>query len=99
MNFESFDQHDAEGQDEETKEEQEYAEPDYRMTEIDDDDEYDEGVDYQVVDPSEISQRGQIKAAGKSVISMRATSVNNVTEDDFYQGMLWKQQPVFPRQW
>ena len=97
MNFESFEKHDAESQEEETKDE--YVEPDYRMTEIDDDDEYDEGVDYQVVDPSEIAQRGQIKAAGKSVVSMRAASVNNITEDDFYQGMLWKQQPVFPRRW
>ena len=30
---------------------------------------------------------------------MRTTSVNNVTDNDFWQGIMSKQQPVFPRQW
>ena len=97
MNFESFEKHGSEDPDEESKEE--YEEPDYRMTEIDNDDEYDEGVDYQIVEPSQIAQRGKLKSAGQSLISRRATSVNVITDDDFFQGMLQKQQPVFPKQW
>lgn len=73
----------------------------YMMTEIDNvSDEFDEAIDYQVVEPSEIQLRGQLRNSnvnrdgselyGLHLESMRTTSINNITENDFYNGMMQK---------